>query len=168
MTNTIIIIINIKDWTLRSVPSPELQLLAPMLLRSSNCSPSLWSVVVWFQRDSVLWHSLQIPTAVNTVKIILMADSKSVRNIYSSLPKQSWENVHLVGFYHKNISRCTVFWMSDLSSVTFDKTKKKTLIHGQLLTYFFLCFHLRMYLRGLYEHFRHTLYNLIQLTLCLI
>ena len=43
--------INIKDWTLRSVPSPQLQLLAPKLLRSSNCSPSLWPVVVkWFQR----------------------------------------------------------------------------------------------------------------------
>jgi len=47
----IIIIINIKDWTPWSVPSLELQLLAPTLLRSSNCSPSLWSVVVWFQRD---------------------------------------------------------------------------------------------------------------------
>ena len=56
----IIIIINIKDWTLWSIPSPELQLPAPTLLRSSNCSPSLWSVVVWFQRDSVLWHSLQV------------------------------------------------------------------------------------------------------------
>ena len=55
----IIIIINIKDWTLWSVPSPELQLLAPTLLRSYNCSPSLWSVVVWFQRDWVLWHSFQ-------------------------------------------------------------------------------------------------------------
>ena len=40
------IFINIKDWTLLSVPSPELQLLAPTLLGSSNCSPSLWSVVV--------------------------------------------------------------------------------------------------------------------------
>ena len=59
---TIIIIKNIKDWTLWSVPSPELQLLAPTLLRSSNCSPSLWSVVVWFQRDSVLLHSLQVWT----------------------------------------------------------------------------------------------------------
>jgi len=56
----ITIIINIKDWTLWSVPSPELQLLAPTLLRSSNCSPSLWSVVIWFQRDSVLWHSLLV------------------------------------------------------------------------------------------------------------
>ena len=55
-----IIIINIKDWTLLSVPSPKLQLLSPPSLRSSNCSPSLWSVVVWFQRDSVLWHSLQV------------------------------------------------------------------------------------------------------------
>jgi len=56
----IVIIINIKDWTLWSFPSPGLQLLAPTLLRSSNCSPSLWSVVVWFQRDSVLWHSLKV------------------------------------------------------------------------------------------------------------
>ena len=53
---TIIIIINmnIKDRTLWSVPSPKLQLLSPAFLWSSNCSPSLWSVVVWFQRDSVL------------------------------------------------------------------------------------------------------------------
>jgi hypothetical protein len=56
----IIIIINIKNWTLWFIPSPELQLLSPTFLRSSNCSPSLWFVVVWFQRDSVLWHSLQV------------------------------------------------------------------------------------------------------------
>ena len=56
----IIITIIIKHCTLWSVPSPHLQLLAPTLLRSSNCSPSLWSVAVWFQRDSVLWHSLQV------------------------------------------------------------------------------------------------------------
>ena len=43
-----IIIINIKDWTLWSIPSPKLQLLSPTFLQSSNCSPSLWSVVVWF------------------------------------------------------------------------------------------------------------------------
>jgi len=49
----IIIIINIKDWTLWSFPSPELQLLSPTFLWFSNCSPSLWSVVIWFQRDSV-------------------------------------------------------------------------------------------------------------------
>ena len=55
-----IIIINIKDWTLWSVPSSKLQLLSPTFLRSSNCSPSLWSAAVWFQRDSVLWHSLQV------------------------------------------------------------------------------------------------------------
>jgi len=47
------IIINIKLWTLWSVSSPELQLLSPTFLWSSNCSPSLWSVVIWFQRDSV-------------------------------------------------------------------------------------------------------------------
>ena len=58
----ITITINIKDWTFWSVPSPELQLLAPTLLWSSNCSPSLWSVVVWFQRDLVLWHSLRLAT----------------------------------------------------------------------------------------------------------
>ena len=46
----IIIIINVKDWTLWSVPSPELQQLAPTILRSSNCSLSLWSVVIWFQK----------------------------------------------------------------------------------------------------------------------
>jgi hypothetical protein len=55
-----IIIINIKDRTLWSVPSPQLQLLAPTLLRSSNCSPSLRSVMLWFQRDSVLRRSLQV------------------------------------------------------------------------------------------------------------
>ena len=43
----IIIIMNIKDWTLWSVPSPKLQLFSPTFLRSSSCSPSLWSVVVW-------------------------------------------------------------------------------------------------------------------------
>ena len=56
----LIISINIKDWTLWSVPSPKLQLLSPTFLRSSSCSPSLWSVVVWFQSDLVLWHSLQV------------------------------------------------------------------------------------------------------------
>jgi hypothetical protein len=67
-----IITINIKDWTLWSVPSPELQLLLPTLLGSSNCSPSLWSVAVWFQRDSVLWHSLQVWRSVPSVFICLV------------------------------------------------------------------------------------------------
>jgi len=67
-----IIIINIKYWTLWSVPSPQLQLLAPTLLRSSNCSPSLWSLVVWFQRDSVLCHSLQVWKPVPSVFIYLV------------------------------------------------------------------------------------------------
>jgi len=49
----LIITINNKDWTLWSVPSPELQLLSPTSSRSSNCSPSLRSVVIWFQRVSV-------------------------------------------------------------------------------------------------------------------
>ena len=68
----IIIIINIKDRTLWSVPSPELQLFAPSLLRSSNCSPSLWSVAVWFQRDWVLWHSLQVWKPVPSVFMYLV------------------------------------------------------------------------------------------------
>jgi len=68
----IIIIINIKDWTLWSVPSSELQLLAPTLLRCSNCSPSFWSLVVWFQRDSVLWYSLQVWKPVPPVFIYLV------------------------------------------------------------------------------------------------
>jgi len=41
----IIIIINIKNWTLWSVPFPELQLLAPSLLRSSSCSLDVRSVM---------------------------------------------------------------------------------------------------------------------------
>jgi len=61
---TIIIIINMKDWNIWPVPSPELQLLTPKLLRSSNCSLSLWSVVLWFQRDSVLSHSFQVKKPV--------------------------------------------------------------------------------------------------------
>ena len=48
----IIIIINMKEWTLWSFPSPELQLLSPTFLRSFNCSSSLWSVVVWFHWDN--------------------------------------------------------------------------------------------------------------------
>jgi hypothetical protein len=41
-----------------------------------------------------------------------MMDSKSVRNMESSLPKSSWEIVHLVDFYYKNISRCTVQYIT--------------------------------------------------------
>ena len=67
-----VIIINIKDWNLRSVPSPQLQLLSLTFLRSLNCSPSLWSVVVRFQRDSVLWHSLQVLKPVPSVFIYLV------------------------------------------------------------------------------------------------
>ena len=67
-----IIIINIKDRALWSVPFPKLQLLSPTFLRSSNCSPSLWSVVVWFQRGSVLWHSLQVLKPVPSVFIYLV------------------------------------------------------------------------------------------------
>ena len=68
----IIININIKDWTFWSFPSPNLRLLCPTFLRSSNCSPSLWSVAVWFQRDSVLWHSLQVFKTVPSVFIYLV------------------------------------------------------------------------------------------------
>jgi hypothetical protein len=55
-----IIMINIKGWAIWPVPSPELQLLSPTFLWSPNRSLSLWTVVVWFWRDSVLWHSLQV------------------------------------------------------------------------------------------------------------
>jgi hypothetical protein len=44
----IIIILNIQGWAIWPVPSPELQLLSPSFLRSSNCSLSLWAVVKWF------------------------------------------------------------------------------------------------------------------------
>ena len=64
----IIIIINITNWTLWCVPSPKLQLLCPTFLQSSNCSPFLWSVVVWFQRDSVLWHSLRMKASSRRLK----------------------------------------------------------------------------------------------------
>ena len=44
----LIIIINIQSWAIWPVPSPELQLLSPSLLRSPNCSLSLWAVEVRF------------------------------------------------------------------------------------------------------------------------
>ena len=56
----IIIIINIKGWAIWPVPSPELQLLSPTFLLSPDCSLSLWTVLVCFERDSVVWHSLQV------------------------------------------------------------------------------------------------------------
>jgi len=46
--------------------------------------------------------------AVNTVSRPLMMESKSVRNMQSSLPKESREVEHLVGFYYTDISRCTI------------------------------------------------------------
>jgi hypothetical protein len=41
----IIIIINIQGWAIWPVLSPDLQLLSPLFLWSTNCSLSLWSVV---------------------------------------------------------------------------------------------------------------------------
>jgi hypothetical protein len=61
------------------------------------------SVLLFGARHEVIWDVLRL----------LMMDSKSVRNMLSCLPKWSWEIVHLVGFYYKNISRCTVLWMSN-------------------------------------------------------
>ena len=69
----IIIIINIKYWTLWSVPSSKLQLLSPTFLRSSKCSFSFWSVVVWFQMESVLWHYLQVLKPVPSVFVCLVS-----------------------------------------------------------------------------------------------
>ena len=60
LLNYIIIIINIKGWAIWPVPSPELQLLSPTFLRSPDCSLPLWIIVVCFERDSVVWHSLQV------------------------------------------------------------------------------------------------------------
>jgi hypothetical protein len=45
-TSIIIIIIDIQGWTIWPIPPPELQLLSPTFLWSSNFSPSLWSVVI--------------------------------------------------------------------------------------------------------------------------
>jgi len=58
--NIIIIIINIKGWAIWPVPSSELKLLSPTFLRSPDGSLSLWIIVVCFERDSVVWHSLQV------------------------------------------------------------------------------------------------------------
>jgi hypothetical protein len=63
----VIIIINIQGWAIWPVLSPELQLLSPSLLRCPNCSLSLWAVEVWFQGDSVLWHSLYVCEPVPSV-----------------------------------------------------------------------------------------------------
>ena len=46
ITIIIIIIIVNKDWTVCPALSPQLQLLAPTLLLSSHCSPSLLFVVL--------------------------------------------------------------------------------------------------------------------------
>jgi hypothetical protein len=44
LCNFIINIKNIQGWAIWPVPSPKLQLLSPSLLRSPNCSLSLWAV----------------------------------------------------------------------------------------------------------------------------
>ena len=59
------------DSLVRSV-SKVTTALSLTFLRSSNCSPSLWSVVVWFQWSSVLWHSLQVLKPVPSVFIYLI------------------------------------------------------------------------------------------------
>ena len=46
---------NVVSARVPSGSARVLQLLPPTFLWSSNCSPSLLSVVVWFQRDSVLY-----------------------------------------------------------------------------------------------------------------
>jgi hypothetical protein len=53
----IIIIINIKDWTLWSVPSPKLQLLSPTFFWSSNCSLEVGYHQTYSARD---WLSILI------------------------------------------------------------------------------------------------------------
>ena len=44
---------------------------------------------------------------------LLMMDRKTVRNMQSSIPKMNLRNCASRWFYYKNISRCTVTWMSD-------------------------------------------------------
>jgi len=48
-----------------------------------------------------------------------MMDSKSVRNMYRCISKQSWEIVHLIGFYYTNISRRMFLRMSNSSYILF-------------------------------------------------
>jgi len=63
----IIIIINIKDWTLWSVPSPELQLRTPTFLRSSNCSSSLWYDFKGFRFCGILckcWNQFRVYSSI--------------------------------------------------------------------------------------------------------
>ena len=102
-------------------------LLNIILVKNSTCFGQIYCSIIWSlntvfvilvmltacwrrQLTSLVW---QMPIAVNTVLRLPIMDSKSVRNKQSSLPKWSWGMVHLVGFYYKNISRCTVLWMSN-------------------------------------------------------
>ena len=53
---------------------------------SSNCSPSLRSVVVWFLRDSILWDSLQVWKPVPFLFIFCLVCLQSVvRGVCSHL-----------------------------------------------------------------------------------
>ena len=52
----------------------------------------------------------------------------------SSLPKQSLEIVRLLGFYYKNVSQCTVLWMSNSHWRLFRKDGKYRCKHLWLHT----------------------------------
>jgi hypothetical protein len=65
--------------------------------------------------------------AVNTVSRLLMMESKSVRNMYRCISKQSWEIVHFIVFYYRNISRCMFLRMSNSSYILFITNLVRTL-----------------------------------------
>ena len=44
---------------------------------------------------------------------LLMMDRGTVRNMYSFIPKINWEISASGWFYYKNLSQCTVTWMSN-------------------------------------------------------
>jgi len=71
----IIIIINITDWTLWPVPSPQLLLFAPTLLRSSNYSHSLCFCGILCKSES---HFRLYSSILSTMPVI-----SSSRHMYS-------------------------------------------------------------------------------------
>jgi len=66
---------------------------------------------------------------VSTTVLIKRANKMHYRCTISQLyfSKTFWEIVHLVRFYYKNVSRCTVFWISNLSTI--DSSPSRSLCH---------------------------------------
>jgi len=74
--------------------------------------------------DSLLERSGWSSILTSLADRFLMMDSRSVRNMQSCLSKWIWEIVSLVGFYCKNISRCTVLWMSNSMIIEINWVRK--------------------------------------------